>query len=288
MKKLFIPIIALLVISCTENRPKEEKILEDKAVEPIKEHIDKAYYPIPSPEQMLGFINDLGLVYNTSLMNPTENHDKYNDPHMLALNFGAYSADLAYSASHEDIDNTLELYKVVKNLTKQMEIADMMTEETMQSMLNSFENKDSLLRLAGQSYYQAVEFLEEHHQEGRLALFSLGGWVESIYITINSLEDFEAQSKSVQRIADQKITFGNLYTYLKKHEKHPGVSREIERIQKIRSVFASLEEIRSAKKTKQEGGNLVLGGGSRINITKEQFLSLKESINNYRNEITKV
>lgn len=263
-------------------------MLEEKAAEPIKEHVNKAYYPIPSPEQMLGFINDLGLVYNKDLMNPVENQDKYNDPHILALNFGIYSADLAYSASNEDVDNTLELYKVVKNLSKQMEISDMMTEEAMEKMLGSFEDKDSLLKIAGESYYQAVDFLEEHQQENRLALFSLGGWVESIYISINSLESFDANSSSTQRIADQKITFGNLYTYLKKHEEAPGVKRELDRIQDIRSVFASLEEVRTARSTKQDGGSLVLGGGSRINMTEAQFNTLKSSINKYRNEITKV
>lgn len=288
MKNLYIPFLCLMLLGCAEQKPETINPLEEKAVEPIKEHTKKAYYPIPSPEQMLGFINDQEFLYNQDFLNPIENSSKYNDPLALALNFGVYSADLAYSASHQDIDKTLELYKVVRQLSKQLEIADMITEDEIQIMMSNLENNDSLLKIVSQTYYHAVDFLEENQQENKLALFSLGGWVESIYITLNSLESYESDPLSIQRIADQKITFGNLYTYLKKHEEDPSVAREINNIQDIRSVFASLEEIRTAKRTKQTGSNLVLGGGSRINITKEQFLSLKASINNYRNEITKV
>lgn len=283
------------VFSCAEGpseaekEARKKKELEAEAQEPMKEHKESVYYPIPSPEQMFGFISDNGITYSKDLMNSPANYESYTSPNKKALNFGVYTADLAYCAAYEDINLTLDLYKVVKTMGAELNIEEMMDEEMMAKMQSNLQNKDSLAIIAGQSYYQAVEFLENNDQEGKLALMSLGGWVESIYITVNAIEKFDPKSETAQRIADQKITFGNLYVYLKKNENEIGVKEEIESVQKIRSVFASLREKKLAKSSQKEsGGRLILGGGSKITINESQFAALKKAVSEYRNNIVKV
>ncbi len=219
MKQIFsFSIIAMILFSCAEevkeDRREDEKAseLEMEAKKPLEDHKEKAYYPIPSPEQMFGFINDAGLSYSQSLMNPTKNYQDYINLTSQALNFGVYTADLAYCAAYEDIESTLDYYKVVKIMGTDMNIEEMMTEKMMENMQAHLQNKDSLAIIAGDSYYQAVEFLESNGQVGKLALISLGGWIESIYITINSINEFDPNSETANRLASQKITFGNLYT----------------------------------------------------------------------------
>ena len=297
MKKINIIAVCLLgsaLIACTEEPKRaaaEENTeeLKSEAEAPIKEHLNRAYYPIPSPEQMFGFINDNGVAYSKDLTNSSENADEYTDPSAQALNFGVYTADLAYAAAYQDIEATIDLYKVVKRLGAQMNISEIMTEETMAKMQQNMQDPDSLAVLAGDSYYQAVEFLEQNGQEGKLALMSLGGWVESLYITLNAVGDISSNPETVQRIADQKITFGNLYTYLKKHEDKVGVSDAIALIHDVREVFSSLREERAAR-TSSSGkkGKLVFGGGTKIQITEAQFDTLKTAINEFRAKITSV
>lgn len=297
MKKfrlLAIFIVGGMIVSCAEETKREatddqDQELKSEAEAPIKEHLDKAYYPIPSPEQMFGFINDNGVAYSNQLTNSSENAELYTDPSSQALNFGVYTADLAYAAAYQDIEATIDLYKVVKKLGAEMNISEIMTQETMNKMQQNMQNPDSLAIIAGDSYYQAVEYLEQNGQEGKLALMSLGGWVESLYITLNAVGDFEENQKSIQRIADQKITFGNLYTYLKKHEEKIGVAEVIDKIHGVRDVFASLREERAAKATNnKEDGKLVFGGGTKITITKTQFEALRTEINQFRSTITSV
>lgn len=285
---------SLIIVSCADGPDKAherntvDNELRKEAQEPQKEHEERAYYPIPSPEQMFGFINDNGVAYSKELMNSPEKASNYTDPTMKALNFGVYTADLAYCASYQDIESTLDLYKVVKTIGAELNIEEMMTEEMMNNMQAHLQDKDSLAIIAGQSYYQAVDYLEQNKQEGKLALMSLGGWVESLYITLNAIEDFDENSSTAQRLADQKITFGNLYTYLRKNEEEIGVADQLKAVQGIRSVFASLREKKVAKASSaEEGGKLVLGGGSKISISTDQFNALKKAINEYRNSITK-
>ena len=182
--------------------------------------------------------------------------------------FGMYTADLAYAAAYKDFENAIELYKVVKTLSAKLHIEEMMTEELLEEVFSHFENPDSLVIIAGNSYYASVKFLEDHKQADKLALRSLGGWIESLYITLNSLESFDPSSKAAQRIADQKITFWNLYTYLKAQEEGLGVAQAIRELKDIREILAALEEVKSAKKS-AENGNSTVVTNSKILITQE-------------------
>lgn len=296
MKKIyaFLALPLLMIASCSEptaGKSEEEKLndsLKTVALEPAKEHKEKAYYPIPSPEQMFGFINDAGVNYNKSLIQDISLAEKFNDPKLKALSFGIYTADLAYAAAYQDIETTIDLYKVVKRMGSDLNIEDMMSEEMLAEVQANLQNNDSLAVIAGRAYYEAVDYLERNGQQGKLALMSLGGWIESMYITINAVETFDPNSETAQRIADQKITFGNLYTFLKKNEDRLGIPEAIESIQGIRSVFASLKEERVAKSNKNsEGGKIVLSSSKQITITANQFNELKTSINEYRSNLTK-
>lgn len=290
MKKLILSLyLSLLFFACSEpdarKADSEEVAVEKEAAAPIEEQKNKAYYPIPSPEQMFTFISDHGLEYNSALLHDAKLASNYHEPTQKALIFGIYTADLAYTAAYQDVETTIQLYKVVRKLSTELHIEELMTEEMMQSMQANMENPDSLALIAGDSYYQAVEHLESHGQEGKLALMSLAGWTESIYITFNSVQDINLNSTAVQRIAAQKITFGNLYTYLKKNEDKLGVKEELKKIQPIRAVFASLKEQNLAKKSSTEEGRLVFGTGNKISISMAQYLELQAAVEKYRGSI---
>lgn len=193
---------------------------------------------------------------------------------------------MAYAASYEDIESTIELYKTVKSLSADLDIEEMMSEEMLNKVQENLQNNDSLAMIAKKSYYDAIDFLEENDQSGKLTLMSLGGWVESVYIALNAIETFDPNTKTAQRIADQKIIFGNLYAFLKKNENELGVKDALESVQGIRAVFASLHEERVAKSKKEaKTGKMVLSSSTKISINQQQFEELKSAINTYRSLI---
>ena len=289
MKKLILPFSLLLIFSaCTEqDQRKTSTVIEETAKEdfPVEEFENRSYYPIPSPEQMFTFINDNGIAYNKSLIHTYKDAGTYNDPTKKALVFGIYTADLAYVASYQDVESTMKLYKTVRKLSQDLNIEELMTEEMMQNVQANMENPDSMAVIVGDSYYQAVEHLESNGQEGELALMSLGGWIESVHITLGAMEDIDMASSAFQRIAAQKITFENLYTYLSNNEGKLGVKAELEKIQRIKVLFDSLQEGESANSTKTAGGKLVFGKGKKTQMTIEQYLELKSAVELYRTQI---
>ena len=284
MKKLILPISLLLIFSsCAEQQErKDDPTVEKKQPEAVVEKQSNSYYAMPSPEQMFTFINDNGIAFNKSLVLDPALADNYNDPVRKAIVFGIYTADLAYTAAYEDVEGSLKLYKTVRELSQELEIEELMSEEMMQDIQANLENPDSLSLIAGESYYKAVQHLEDNGQEGKLALMTIGGWIESVHITLNSMENIDLESKTAQRIAAQKITFDNLYSYLELNNDKLGIQGEIDKLQEIKRVLSSLKEEKSLKSEKKSGGKLVFEKGKKIGLTKEQFSELKSAVQAYR------
>lgn len=287
-RSLFLILGVAILPSCVEPQkkasdlPSEKTILREKAVEPIAEHLERAYYPIPSPEKMFSFINDNGIPYSKRLINNIEKAVEYNHPEVKSIIFGMYTADLAYAAAYKDVETAIDLYRTVKTMSAELHIEEMMTEELLDEVLSHFENPDSLIIIAGDSYYDSVDFLEDHKQEDKLALMSLGGWLESIYITLNSLEEFDPETPTARRVAEQKTTFGNLYTYMQKHKDGIGVQDAINDLKAVRDTYAALEEVKSVKKVENSDELITT---SHVKITVEQMEDLQAAVNAYRSKV---
>jgi len=289
MKKLILPFSLLLILSaCNEQDQRKATIEkeEDSHKEVLEDKYQKReYYPIPSPEQMFSFINDNGIAYNKSLVHDYKAADNYQHPIKKALVFGIYTADLAYTAAYQDVESTVNLYETVRKLSLELNVEELMTEDMMQKIQANMENPDSLTLIAADSYYRAIEYLESNGEEGKLSLMSLGAWIESIHIALGALKDIDLGSSTIQRIAAQKITFENLYTYLSINRDKLGVEAELNKLQRIKAVFDSLQKGSSAKSTTQKGEKLIFGQGNKIKMTMEQFLELKSAIEVYRSQL---
>jgi len=224
--------------------------------------------PISSPEKMFGYIHNHGVDYRQELMNAPKKAESYLTPQEKALNFGIYTTDLAYSAAYQDIESTVDLYKIVKRLSSELDIAEVMSPEMVERMQANMENPDSLAVVAGQAYYQAVEFLENNRQSGKLALMSVGGWIESLYITMNAIEGEQNVNAAKQKVAEQKKIFQSLYAYLEKHQKELGVEETMKSLKPIAEIYGQISS--------DEGS---------LKINDSQYEQLKKAVSNYRAQL---
>lgn len=271
----FLVVISLSVFtfatSCKEDATKSNEISIEK--QPKQEAKPKVAAPISSPEKMFGYIHKEGVTYSKDLMNSTANFTKYVQPPIKALNFGVYTTDLAYAAAYQDLEATIELYKVVKQMSSELNIAEMMTSEMVERMQANMENPDSLAVVAGQAYFQAVEFLDANAQNGKLALMSVGGWIESLYITMTAVEENELGLLTAQKIANQKKVFLNLFSYLENHQTEMGIEEAMKQLKPIAKIYEAI---------------ILNENSEQLEINDTQYKQLKLAILNYRNQIVAV
>lgn len=275
-----------MFISCGGGDDVEQ--IEEQIEVPISEEQgNKTYNQIPSPDEMFGFIKESGLKFNGELLNSSQNVDKYATPNKQALNFGIYSADLAYTSSFEEFNKTIKYFGVIQKLANQIGISSAFAPSLIQRIQGSLNNVDSLVSVTNSSYFSVVDYLEQNEQGDKLGIIAVAGWIETVYVVANST-NFKKDKAAVERLADQKLTLDNLLAYLENHNDNADVNQLLTVLRELEEVYATLGEKESGSGIalkKKDNGRMVLGGGSSIEITEAQFNAIKSKVNEIRNNI---
>lgn len=280
-------VFTLLFFSCGEN--KEEvttEVVLEKPVSEVDEVKNETYYQIPSPEEMFSFVKQGGLGYNTNLLSLTKNVSNYTDPKSQALNFGIYSADLAYTAAYEEYQESMKYFIVIEKLAEQIHISSVFDGNLLERVKKNLDSPDSLLAITNASYYATIESLERNEQQAKLGIIAFAGWLETIYIVTNTVE--YSNTEVLDRLAGQKLTIENLVGYLEKYASTSNDVKEVlSQLKEIETIFNELPEEESTSTTlkKKQGGKLVLKGGTKIDMTKESFEKIKNKVIEIRSNI---
>lgn len=243
-------------------------------------------YLIPSPKDMFAFTKDGKLEYSDKVLNKKENADKFLDTKSKEVGFGVYSADLAYTAAFNQTSTAGEYLKIVESLSDKIGLGSVFTQKLI-GRFKEVENKDSLLKVTNDTYYDIVKYLEESGRNTTLSLISVGGWVESLYIVTTLQNNYEEDNNIIQLIADQKNIFENLILSLEQKESDPNIREILNDLKPIKNVYDELEVIKIENPTNQNptGSQIMVGGTTKIVITEEQFKKLKKSIAEVRNNL---
>ena len=278
----------LAFTACTDDDNTGDNTGDSDSVSNFSEINDEnlTFYLIPSPKDMFAFTKKGDLAFSAEVLNPKDNTDKYIDTKSQELGFGIYSADLAYTASFSQTNEATEYLKIVRDLSDKIGISAIFDESLVKRFDNIPANKDSLIRITNDTYYDIVRFLEENERKSTLALLSTGGWLESLYIVINLRNNYSEDDNVIQLIADQKNIFENLILYLEQHNSEKSIKDVIKELKPIKNIYDELEvvKIETPDRGKKKKNQIVVGGATKIVITEAQFKKLKETITKVRNK----
>lgn len=278
--------IAILT-SCGGEEPMVEEAIEE-VVEETSETENQTYYRIPSPDEMFGFIKESGLAFNGELLNPIQNADSYADPKIQALNFGIYSADLAYSAAFQEFNEATKYFGTVQKMAEPIGITAAFDKSLIERAQANLDNADSIVDITNKSYFAVVDYLEQNEQGGKLGIIAAAGWLETVYVIASSI-DYAKDKNAVDRLADQKLALDNLLDYLSDYKEDNDVAEVLGWFNELELVFANSSETKTNEPSitfkKKDDGKMILGGGSSISISEKQFKEIKEKVNEIRTKI---
>ena len=296
--KLFTITIALILASCSSNT--EEAVVNEAASESIQEESnnetasDNLFYQVPTPNELFAVLKNSNVAYNRENLSDVSNASNYLTKASKALNFGVYTADLAYVTSLGQMDDASKFFETVRNLSKDLEIENAVDEVIMQRLQSNLENSnpDSLFYLSNETYYNAYSYLEENDRRDVLGMIVVGGWIEGLNIILN-LEPYSEGSEVCQRIADQKLTLENLliFTSTIENDQLAEIVGELSVIEEIFNYVSDdvdeTESSESSEFTSSESadGVMIFGGGESNSINEKQFNELKSIVLDLRTSI---
>lgn len=245
-------------------------------------------YQIPSPDELFALIKNSGCKFREDLLNSDKT--VYESKSAQELNLGIYAADLAYLAAFEKFQPSLKYFAKVKSMSDQIGISTAIGNDMYSRLEKNITNSDSLLSITNNSYYNVVQKLEESGNGETLALLMESGWIESIYITINIFDKYSENNPTIQRLASQKVTFGNLIKNLEKYKDNPDIATQITNLDNLKQIFDQIKKEPVADNTTQstDTSKVVIGQKSKYIFPKDLFESFKKEIINLRSQIVKM
>ncbi len=287
----FAVLFILLGLGCGEETKKQKEVAgkEDKEVakksgsaagEPST--MDRTGHLLPSPLQIATILNKSGLKYENGVIHEAGDLDQYVTNTSKKLNFGIYSADLAYCVLNDRSERSLNLINAVRQLADEVGVASAFENQDLARRFEeNMQDQDSLV-----SYLIIIqENLDDHVNKNDKPLLKTitftGAWVEMMYIASEVTDPGE--NNIGPRLVEQMTILENLIESLKAH------TRE-EPSQKTQKVLTGLERIRETYRGLDAVKKMEKDESIRfqdISLKQEEFTSLAKQIRSVRNTIIK-
>ena len=288
MKKSFIALAVTAVVfaSCKDDKPEvkenisvqEEEVLTDESGNLVD-------YTIPSPSEQFQIVAKLDGTKKPNAILSVDSLNNYTVNKKKAMVFGVYTSDLAYLTSYKENVKTLAYFGAIEKLGDDLGVSAIFSDEIKKAMDKNRSNSDSLFKMADQTYVNSMNKMVANDKGNELALMLIGGWIESMYLTLQTSKGFEKSPRINKYLASQKVVAENLMGLLLDYQDNAEVVAETENLSAILAIFDKMECSYSDSKMSTSDGKNVLKGGADCNLSKELFDELNEKVNNYRNEI---
>jgi hypothetical protein len=274
----------LLISSCGGGEEKKEVITEEReqTTENPETIVD---FNIPSPSEQFALISKMDVNKNTKIMHDPEMADKYSTSTQKALNFGVYTADVAYLTSFNETNKYLTYFGKLEKLGNDIGVAQVFGKQLGELAKKWDGNADSLFRLSDETYNKTFQRLIEIDKGNELSLMLVGGWIESMHLMIGSSKGYGKSPKLEQAIADQKLVAENLMEFLVSYQDNADVAGYTKEISAILDIYKQMDCSSSETKVENANGKLNFSGGEQCKMTEKCFNNLKSRIQQIRTKI---
>ena len=273
-------VIAFL-LACAESPKKMEESAAEETTETVDEvetmdQEDDASFMLPSPIQIAAMFNRAGLDFESGLTNPTENLTKYNTKTSKYLNFGVYSADLAYAVLNNQQQMSIDYLNAVKTLSDEIGMPNVFgTGSLIESFEKNIDNQDTVLTILTTIKRRTDEYLVENADESKESIFFSAAWLEGMYLGSNSSSD---RSKLTPRLVEQMTILDNIIKAIKvQKDATIDMNFMVDGLTDLKNTFDQLESIKSLDMSDMDI--------DEVNLTEEELGILNEKITVLRTKI---
>jgi hypothetical protein len=285
----FAAVVIVALPSCsgsdnaTDDQPDID--LEDESEMKVTK-AQNVFYSIPSPIETSSLLQKAGASYDADYLNPIDNVAKYNSTSSKALNLGVYGSDLSFTSIFDQTQESMLYLKCTNKLAKGLGISGAFGESTISRIESNTDNRDSLLSIISDAFWQSDSYLKESGRPNTSALIVAGGWVEGLYIATRVAERTNSD-EVVTRIAEQKLSLENLIGLLESCGKDETIDQLLTDLRDLKKTYDKIEMKSSSAEvsTDEKSKVTTIGGNSSVTITKEQLTEIAKKVEAIRTGI---
>ncbi|NNC83156.1 MAG: hypothetical protein HKN79_06230 [Flavobacteriales bacterium] len=260
--------------SCADSAQVDETLttVDSSITEETQEQADrlkKIFYQIPSPVEMVTIIRESGARYNHAVLNDVDNRNAYNTAKRKAINLGIYGADLSYTSVFNQNQESIIYLSAAKQLADELGVSGAFSDETMERVESNLEDRDSLMHIITETFYELDAYLKENDRSSISAQVITGGWLEGLYLASRMIESGVEDEALMDRLIDQKYALEDLISLNEAYNQGGTLDPIIEDLKSLKVVFDRTRPKEIDNTQSVVNGTLVLGADSKLMLDPE-------------------
>ncbi len=287
---IFSCLIIGTLVSCNNNSEHQNEHSSDSnqasdSIVPVIDSLldtDELSYTLPSPLQIAYVFKKSGAPFIPSLLNDNQRIIQYNTSnYKRAVNFGIYSADLAYCIFNKKNQESKKYLKACQDMGTYLGLNQAFEKDDIAKRFDKYiSNEDSLVKLVSNVQLKTDILLEQNKQKHITAIAFSGAWIESMYLAIEIYKK-EKNNKVLASLLEQLSLSEVIVKALKKHEaSEHEISELIKAIEKINGQFNSIASVKNIVEKEQEMDI------DKMPLTDTEFKVIDETILSIRRNMT--
>lgn len=283
--KVLIITTSIFLFSCGGEAPVEDITRIDttshEEVESFEDlfESDELDYYLPSPLQVASIFKKSGLAYNSGATHSPDQASQYTDQLKQMLNFGIYSADMAYCVLNNQSNESRKYLDVITTLAEKIGMeAVFENSDLVERFDQNVDNQDSIEILMIDIHERTEEYMDANDMQHQSAIHFAGAWTEGMYLGVYDFENNNEKEGLGAKITEQMSILGNIIKGLK-DPKNDGIDigwliTDLEKIENTYNNFESVEKYFNSNSQED------------IQLTKEEYDTIGKMIKDLRIKIT--
>jgi len=295
MKKISIILLVFILASCggkkksntieliekvdsSSNQPKVNKDLVGDVLESI-----------PSPLEISILIKQSGIRFSKKNLNSPDNISRYNTNYKKSMNLGIYSTDLGYCNIYNQNQEALTYLDAVKETADGLNIGQFFDMNTIRRLATSRGNLDSLLVVTQQNFEKINGHLQEQDRSNLSVLILAGGWLESLYLTLEVSKAYPSEQSLKERVGQQRVILEQFLLLLSFYNNDPFVRNLITDLTNLQKQYDKVKVtyVYQPSTMKEVDGILVVQDNSKttVDVPKDVFDGIYQNVIAIRKKI---
>ena len=289
-KLLAIPffVLSLSLVSCSGDSEAQKSQESIEGLDSISssdtitvDDDNEVTYNLPSALQIAYVFKKSGADFVPSLLNNKSNYSKYNTSnYKRAVNFGVYSADLAYCLFNKKYQQSKEYLKSCKETGSFLGLNQVFESD---NMLQRFDKniaiEDSVVKIVSNMQLKTDVMFEQNKQKHITVIAFAGAWTESMFIATEVYAK-DKNKKVLTSLMEQLILSETIIKALRVHQSsEPELPSLIKSVETINSQFNSIASVKaSMEKDEEMDFNIMTVTDDELKAITESLKTLRKSM----------
>jgi hypothetical protein len=241
-------------------------------------------YSIPSPEEIMYYINNGEIHYQSDLLS-NNNHEHFID-YQEYLILGSNLADLSYCVYLGQKSKVLTYFQTISVSAKRLNLLTKDIETIKERFERNLLQIDSLKEIYEEVYDLMMKQLNESKRYNHYTIVSLGIFVESIYLILNSSKLENSNKQFKRRVGDQQYILIQINEMIDRYLDNSNKLKYKKELELLNLAFQKYS-VKAASPTSRlrYDGTIVISASKEKEDLKNRLFELKKEIESVRNKL---